>query len=78
MDELRAYVDRVGRKQAARDFGVSESMLGHWLCGRKQITPERARAIDLATRGEVSRFRLIPGHFEPLETDQRDARRQAA
>lgn len=70
MESLRKYVARVGRKAAAEAFHVSESMLGHWLTGRKPITPERARSMDAVTGGEVSRFDLIPGHFDPLPHDR--------
>ncbi|MDI3259490.1 MAG: YdaS family helix-turn-helix protein [Sinobacteraceae bacterium] len=63
MEVLARYVSRVGRKAAARQFGVSTAMVSHWLCGRKRITGERAVQIERATGGAVPRRELRPDLF---------------
>lgn len=41
-------------------LGVSQSLVTHWLNGRKAITAERALQIEQATGGAVKRAELRP------------------
>ncbi len=65
MESLRNFVKRpgMGQRKAAEIFGVSQSMVSHWLTGRERITAERAKQIELATAGAVTRADLRPDLF---------------
>lgn len=65
MESLRNYVQApgMGQKRAAALFGVSQSMVSHWLKGRERITAERAIQIEQATAGAVTRADLRPDLF---------------
>lgn len=56
-----------------RLVGVGQTMVSHWIAGRYPITAERARDIERATGGEVTRVELRPDLFGPLAPDATEA-----
>lgn len=48
----------------AEKLGVTQGLVWQWLSGRTRITPERAKQIELATGGAVSRRELRPDVFD--------------
>lgn len=68
--DLSTYMRTCGLSQAAMadKIGVSQGMVSHWIGGRKQITPEKAKAIEAATHGAVQRHELRPDIFDPPAT----------
>lgn len=65
MESLRKFINApgMGQTRAAALFGVSQGLVSHWLNGRKRITAERAKQIETATGGAVSRADLRPDLF---------------
>lgn len=68
--DLSTYMREHALPQSAlaERVGVSQSMVSHWLTGRKQVTPEKAKAIELVTHGAVQRHELRPDIFDPPAT----------
>lgn len=66
MESLRAYIDQPdrGQKWFAEQVGVSPGLVSHWLTGRKKLTAEKAKAIEVATGGVVMRHELRPDLFD--------------
>jgi DNA-binding transcriptional regulator YdaS (Cro superfamily) len=64
--DLATYLKTHGVSQSdlADRVGVSQGMVSHWLGGRKGITAERARDIEIATNGVVQRHELRPDVFD--------------
>lgn len=54
----------ISQSELAEKLGVSHGLVSHWCTGRKRITAERARDIELATGGRISRQALRPDVFE--------------
>ena len=65
MQSLRKFIAKpgMGQKEAAKLFGVSQGLVSHWLAGRRRITAERAKQIEQATAGAVTRADLRPDLF---------------
>lgn len=61
MSNLNAWLDEIGRPQAAVLLGVTPSAIGHWLAGRRRITPDMARKIERVSRGKVTAVELVFG-----------------
>ena len=64
---LRLYRDKHGISCAdfARRIGVAEPTMRSLENGTRAITPERAKLIEAATGGEVTRQQLPPDIFGP-------------
>ena len=64
--DLATYMQSHGISQSdmADRLGVSQGMVSHWLRGRKNITAEKARDIEIATNGAVRRHELRPDVFD--------------
>lgn len=66
--KLDQYLKARGISQA--EFGrllsvpVTAGMVGHWVAGRHPITAERAKQIEFATGGAVTRHELRPDIFD--------------
>ena len=43
--KLTEYIDMIGRKKAAKLFGVTEQAVSHWMVGIRVPDPETARTI---------------------------------
>lgn len=57
----RAVEAAGGQRALARQVGVHESMVGHWLHGRRPVGVRAAAAIERATAGAVRAEELAPG-----------------
>lgn len=68
-EALRRYLAESGTSQGAfaQVLGVSQGMVSHWLLGKKRITAERARDIERATAGRITRYDLRPDVFGERE-----------
>lgn len=69
MSQVQTPIDRAiaaagGQSALAKQLGISQAMVSHWLTGRKAITPERAKQIEDATGGLVKRHELRPDIFD--------------
>lgn len=49
----------------AQKIGVTLMSVSHWRAGRNAISAERAKQIELATNGAVTRHELRPDIFDP-------------
>lgn len=66
----------MGQRDLAAALGCSQSLISHWMTGRKQVTAERAKQIEEATFGAVRRHELRPDVFDPppaANSDQSEA-----
>ena len=67
--DLGAYLEKHGLTQ--EEFAkrltppVSQGLVWQWLNGRTRVRPERARAIERITKGEVRAHELRPDVFDP-------------
>lgn len=63
---LREYLDNTETSQAdfATKLGVSQGLIHQWLKGLTKITPEKAKAIEMATEGAIKRHELRPDIFD--------------
>lgn len=43
--KLDEYIQQVGRRKAAEEFGVSIGLIGHWLTGRRHPSAKLAMKI---------------------------------
>jgi len=61
---FKQYVARVGgRAEASRRLSIGAGMVGHILCGRRDVSVPVAKAIDADTAGAISRESLRPDVF---------------
>lgn len=60
MEEFLAWVEEVGQVRVALLLGCSASMVSHWCCGRKRLTPNWALKIENASLGQVTCEKLFP------------------
>lgn len=76
---LRAYREKRGIPCAemARRLGIAEATMRSLENGTRSITPERARQIEVATDGEVTRAALLPLIFGPPPPPTDDGRAAA-
>lgn len=51
------------RSQLAEIFGVSLGAISHYIHGRKKVSAMRAVAIEIKTKGEITRRELRPDLF---------------
>jgi DNA-binding transcriptional regulator YdaS (Cro superfamily) len=63
---IRAYIKR--KKLSQRAFaaiaGVTPGMVSQWVTGRRQVSAERAKTIEIGTRGDLTRHRIRPDIFD--------------
>lgn len=59
---LVAWIEVNGLGQLATDCGVSYQAIQKWI-RKKRVPAERARAIESATQGRVTRYQLRPDIF---------------
>ncbi|WP_237929948.1 transcriptional regulator [Buttiauxella sp. S19-1] len=81
--DFKTYYDnleRGERMKLAKELGVYLGSLSQMASGYTKIPPARALAIELATRGEVTRKELLPNDWEkywlPSELDHTDVLRR--
>jgi len=60
------YLQTTTQQELADRLGVTQGVISQWVVGRAPVPPERAVAIERATRGEVTRLELRPDVFGPL------------
>lgn len=77
--DIRSYLAATGRTQSefAKDIGVTQSMVGHWLNGRCRIVAEKAVEIERATDHKISRHDLRPDVFGAVPPDSVDPKSRA-
>ena len=63
--ELQGWLllNGITRAQFAKDCGVTEGAVGHWLRGHTAIPAERAVKIEELTGGQVKRSQMRPDLF---------------
>ena len=62
-NELQRFVDQSGSiAAAAKRVGVQPSAMGHWLNGRRRISPEMALRIQKESEGEITATSLVFGN----------------
>ena len=61
--DLKTYLKDKSQTQLAGELGVSQGLIWQWINGRTRITAERARDIERATGGIVTRKDLRPDLF---------------
>jgi DNA-binding transcriptional regulator YdaS (Cro superfamily) len=47
---------KITQEEVAAVCGVSTSLVGHWLAGRRELDPDRAPSIELATGLRCEQF----------------------
>ncbi|TPQ24920.1 transcriptional regulator [Methylomonas koyamae] len=60
---LEDYLKTSTQTELAERLGVSQGLISQWLSGDVKISPERAIAIEEATRGIVTREEILPKFF---------------
>lgn len=75
MDALRKFLEANSQQLLADALGCSQSLVSHWVNGRKTITAERAKQIEEATLGTILRHELRPDLFDApaANSDQSEA-----
>jgi DNA-binding transcriptional regulator YdaS (Cro superfamily) len=69
--ELRKYVEENGgQTEFARRLGVSQGLVWQWLNEKTGVTWERAKEIEAATGGAVTRHELRPDIFGPAPAER--------
>jgi DNA-binding transcriptional regulator YdaS (Cro superfamily) len=63
--DIPAYLKkhRLSQQDFADKIGVSQGLVWQWIDGRTRITAERAKQIEAATSGELTREQLRPDIF---------------
>ncbi len=66
MDLAKYIRSTLGVTQAsfAKELGVSQGLVWQWLNGRTKITPKRAKQIEQATQGAITRHDILPDLFD--------------
>lgn len=66
--DIPAFLAAKGLSQEAfaKQLGVSQGLVWQWLSGKTRITAERAKEIEDATEGAVTRQDLRPDIFGPV------------
>ena len=66
MSALQKTIEIVGGRVAlAKAINVTPQAIYQWLHGKTQMDPVHARSIELATKGNVTRYDLRPDVFGP-------------
>lgn len=61
-EELQRFVDLSGSIAAAAEkVGVHPSAFGHWLNGRRRLSPDMALKIEVASGGQIAATKLVFG-----------------
>jgi DNA-binding transcriptional regulator YdaS (Cro superfamily) len=62
---LKKYLIDSGttQRQLARQVGVTDNFVNHWVHGRRPIPIVRAKKVEEATKGAIRREQLYPDIF---------------
>lgn len=63
---IPAYLEKhdLTQEQFAKKLGVSQGLVWQWINGETRVTPDRAKAIEKKTAGEITRQDLRPDIWE--------------
>lgn len=65
--DIQSYLKkhRLSQEQFARKLEVTQGAVWQWINGRANVSPQMAKKIEKATRGQIKRHELRPDVYEP-------------
>lgn len=62
--DLKTYLQHHTQTSLAKRLGCSQGLISQWLAGTTRVSAEKAKEVEAATDGAVTRHELRPDIFD--------------